>query len=243
MEKINTVHCFFEQSGTFKTQFRNLGISAYDYDIQNEYGQTDYCIDLFAEIEAAFDGKPSIFDGITSNDLIIAFFPCIYFSCLSQMSMSFTAHNNRHLAPLECGKAILERSANREKYFGYAVKMFSVALSRKIPLIMENPWSQQTFLKGNFVLPPSYIDNDRSKRGDYFQKPTAYWFLNCEPHNGYTLQPRKAKGAIINQRPSDKAGVCSKERSEISPEYAYNFICDQILGIKNKNERQLTLFE
>ena len=43
-------HCLFEQSGTFKNEFKKLGIEAYDYDISNEYGQTDYLIDLFAEI-------------------------------------------------------------------------------------------------------------------------------------------------------------------------------------------------
>lgn len=43
-------HCLFEQSGVFKNEFRKLGIEAYDYDILNEYGQTDYQLDLFAEI-------------------------------------------------------------------------------------------------------------------------------------------------------------------------------------------------
>lgn len=41
------VHCLFEQSGTFKNEFKKLGINAYDYDIQNEFNQTDYVIDLF----------------------------------------------------------------------------------------------------------------------------------------------------------------------------------------------------
>lgn len=44
------VHCLFEQSGIFKNEFRKLGINAYDYDIQNEFNQTDYVIDLFKEI-------------------------------------------------------------------------------------------------------------------------------------------------------------------------------------------------
>ena len=52
-------HCFFEQSGTFKNEFKKLGIEAYDYDILNEFGQTDYQIDLFAEIEAAWGGVKS----------------------------------------------------------------------------------------------------------------------------------------------------------------------------------------
>lgn len=44
------VHCLFEQSGTFKNEFIKLGINAYDYDIQNEFNQTDYVIDLLKEI-------------------------------------------------------------------------------------------------------------------------------------------------------------------------------------------------
>ena len=43
-------HCLFEQSGTFKNEFKKLGIDAYDYDILNEFGETDYRVDLFAEI-------------------------------------------------------------------------------------------------------------------------------------------------------------------------------------------------
>ena len=46
----------FEQSGTFKNEFLKLGIPAEDYDIQNNFGQTDHVVDLFAEIEKAFVG-------------------------------------------------------------------------------------------------------------------------------------------------------------------------------------------
>ena len=50
------VHCFFEQSGTFKNEFIKLGIPAEDYDIQNNFGETDHVIDLFGEIDAAYAG-------------------------------------------------------------------------------------------------------------------------------------------------------------------------------------------
>ena len=56
MEIKGKVHCFFEQSGTFKNEFIKLGIPAEDYDIQNNFGQTDHQIDLFAEIETAYGG-------------------------------------------------------------------------------------------------------------------------------------------------------------------------------------------
>lgn len=48
------VHCFFEQSGTFKNEFKKLGIPAEDYDIQNNFAQTDHIVDLFNEIETAY---------------------------------------------------------------------------------------------------------------------------------------------------------------------------------------------
>lgn len=48
---IMKVYCLFEQSGTFKNEFKKLGIEAEDYDILNDFGETDHIIDLFAEIE------------------------------------------------------------------------------------------------------------------------------------------------------------------------------------------------
>lgn len=56
MEINGKVHCFFEQSGTFKNEFIKLGIPAEDYDIQDNFNQTDHKIDLFAEIEKAYEG-------------------------------------------------------------------------------------------------------------------------------------------------------------------------------------------
>lgn len=40
MEIKGKVHCFFEQSGTFKNEFIKLGIPAEDYDIQDNFGET-----------------------------------------------------------------------------------------------------------------------------------------------------------------------------------------------------------
>lgn len=50
------IHCFFEQSGTFKNEFKKLGYEAEDYDILNDFGETDNQIDLFSEIEKAYGG-------------------------------------------------------------------------------------------------------------------------------------------------------------------------------------------
>ena len=233
------IHCFFEQSGTFKKEFRKLGYEAYDYDIQNNFGQTDYQIDLFVEIENAYRGGQSVFDNITKDDLILAFFPCIYFSCLSQMAMTWGCVNYRKKTVREATDLILERTKDREKFYTLAIKMLTVAQERGLRLIMENPWSMQTYLKANFVLPPALIDHDRSLRGDHFKKETAYWYINCEPTNGKSFQPAQ-RVKVLDKKGATK-GTCSEERSMISPDYARNFICDFILG-KTQQHTILKLF-
>lgn len=244
MEIKGKVHCFFEQSGTFKNEFVKLGIPAEDYDIQNNFGQTDHITDLFSEIGGGYEGVPSLFDSIKEDDLILAFFPCIYFCAMSQMLFSWTHVNYRAKTMKEINDLILERSANREKFFRLAVQMLAVAKMRGLRLVMENPWSEQTFLKANFVMPPTIVDMDRTKRGDYYKKPTAYWFINCEPTHGFTYQKDKETKTIITSRGSGQAGLCSEERSMISPDYARNFICDFILGREQYGigPKQLSLF-
>lgn len=49
-------HCLFEQSGTFKNEFKKLGYEAYDYDILDDFKETDFKVDLFNEIEKAYSG-------------------------------------------------------------------------------------------------------------------------------------------------------------------------------------------
>jgi hypothetical protein len=241
MEITGKVHCFFEQSGTFKNEFIKLGIPAEDYDIQNNFGQTDHVVDLFQAIEDAYDNKPSLFDEIRGGDLIMAFFPCIYFSCMSQMDLSWSAKNYRRLSGREATNKILERVSNRERYFTLLIKMCQIVRERGLRMIFENPYSLQTFLKSGFLLPPAVIDNNRTLRGDCFVKPTAYWFINSKPTNGESFQKPKEIKRLMWENKSPQAGVCSEERSMISPDYARNFICDFIIG-KAQPHTLTTLF-
>lgn len=80
--EVNRVFCLFEQSGTFKKAFKRLGISAEDYDICNDFGETEHVIDLFEQIHKAYNNEPSIFDEIGKNDICLAFFPCTRFECV-----------------------------------------------------------------------------------------------------------------------------------------------------------------
>jgi len=243
MEIKGKVHCFFEQSGTFKNEFIKLGIPAEDYDIQNDFGETDHTDDLFAEIEKAFDDKPSVFDTIDpAADLIMAFFPCIEFSCVAQMWYSL---NQRDYSKWPYKKRIaymVNKNRERARLYELMMKFSGVCLDRGIRMVMENPWSEQTYLKQNVIMkPPTIIDPDRTRRGDWMKKPTAYWFWNCEPTHGKSFQqtPKSQQRRTIEMKKAPHAGLCSKERSMISPDYARNFICDFILGIQQKYTQQL----
>ena len=122
-------------------------------------------------------------DNMTKDDLIMAFFPCIYFETIQMLYYSLDSLNNRH----------------KPKY-----EKIVDALDR--------------------------IEKNRMLRGDHFKKPTAYWFFNITPTNGFTHQPDKKQKIVNDARGGIHAGVCSEERSMISPDYARNFICDFILG-------------
>ena len=242
MEIKGKVHCFFEQSGTFKNEFIKMGIPAEDYDIQNNFGQTDHVIDLFAEIEKGYAGGGSIFDKITPDDLIMAFFPCIYFTGSSN-PLYFTLENNnyRGLTLEQKLDKILERAKNREHFYELIIKLVGTCLKRKLRIIIENPFSTLHFLDNNFFKQPSFVDTNRLLRGDYFKKPTGYWYFNCEPTYGESIQKDKEQKTIRKTPGAKGDGLCSEERSMISSDYARNFICDFILG-KEQAHSQPQLF-
>ena len=239
MEITGKVHCFFEQSGTFKNEFIKLGIPAEDYDIQNNFGETDNVVDLFKHIEDAYDGKPSLFDNIGGGgDLIMAFFPCIYFCDNSQILHTWGAHQavSKRIAT----ERILARSRNRQRYYELAVKMLTTAEERGLRLIMENPLGTHSYIRNCFITQPAVVDKYRNLRGDEFAKPTGYWYINCSPTFGesWDYKPPKSVKKDVKER---SVGSCNMERSVISPDYARNFICDFILG-KVQTFTQPTLF-
>ena len=246
MEIKGKVHCFFEQSGTFKQEFIKLGIPAEDYDIQNNFGQTDHVIDLFAEIEKAYMGGQSVFDNITKDDLIMSFFPCIYFTgSVNPCYFTLENTNYRKMTTKQKFDAILERAENRNNFYKLLYKMVANCILRGLRIIIENPFSSLHYLHNNFLKEPSIIDSDRTRRGDYFKKPTGYWFFNCEPTQGYSFQKPLKTLRVWESKSAARAGLCSEERSMISPDYARNFICDFILG-KTQPEIspvQLSLFQ
>ena len=117
---------------------------------------------------------------------------------------------------------------------------------KNLKLIMENPYSEEHFLRRYWCYLPKIIDKDRRDSGDYFAKPTQYWFLNCEPKNNLifeaiTYNSLGVSDAIRTMKPEDykKTGAKNQKvaRSMIHPDYANRFIRQYILDeSEKKNE-------
>ena len=224
------IHCLFEQSGTFKNEFKKLGYEAYDYDIENQFGQTDYQIDLFNEILGGYQGEPSIFDNISSDDLIMVFFPCIRFSANVVLHMCGTGYSLKNYTDEQ--KLEYARKFNKEQSELYQLisKLFIIIERRNLRMIVENPNTQPHYLTNYFPIKASLIDNDRRILGDKYAKPTQYWFVNVELHNNpirRNTQFEFGKKKISNHvNDWDNKGIA---RSLIEPKYAENFIKKYIL--------------
>ena len=174
-------HCLFEQSGTFKRAFQKFGIPAEDYDILNDFGETDNQVDLFSEIRASYEGGCSLFDKISTDDIVIAFFPCIAFE--NQQIINYMG-NAKWMDKWDDLRK-LEYNLKLQKQLGNMIELITklaiVCYKKNIKLIIENPYSEQHFLTRYWCLKPKVIDINRRQRGDWFVKPTQYWFINLDP--------------------------------------------------------------
>lgn len=234
--KIRKAHCLFEQSGTFKNEFIKLGIPAEDYDIQNAFSQTDNVIDLYGQIGGAYDGDPSIFDNMTSDDIVMAFFPCIRFENQILLWFRGEAIQQKKLNDIEKLEKDIELHRELHENYELISKLAIICLRKNLRLIIENPYSEQHHLTRYWCLRPAIIDKDRTERGDSFTKPTQYWFLNCKAENNVIFEPLDYVEHISLKK--DTWGTSAKakaERSMIQPQYANRFIREFILD-ENKTK-------
>lgn len=186
-----------------------------------------------------------------SDDLILAFFPCIYFCNISELNQKQGPIGSKNWPAEKLWRWKLEYSRKRQHFYELALKMTAVVELRGLRMIVENPWHEINYTNHFWFNRPAIIDKDRTERGDYFVKPTAYWFINCQPTHGFTREKTAAKdrkfvgagghnnaafrSAHKTQRDrtakgSAHGGICSEERSLIAPRYARNFISDFVLG-------------
>ena len=156
---------------------------------------------------------------------------------MSQYMQSLNSVNYRHLSTDKALIEILKRQENRQRFLSLLTKFVYICTKLNIRMIFENPITD-SFLNHYFLKSPDVKDMNRMKRGDFFNKPTGYWFWNMTPTYGESYQNDKVHKTINKSKASGQAGLCSEDRSMISSDYARNFICDFILGKVQDNGQQ-----
>lgn len=222
--KFNKVFCFFEQSGTFKNTFKEMGFEAYDYDLKKTEN-VDEERNLFEDIEKfPIFPEQTIFSKITSEDLVFAFFPCTYFSDQSQLLSRGDSFGQKEWDLSRKLVYSICQMGTRSEYFEKLCLLCSIAIKKGFKLVIENPFGKVNFLMHFFPIKPAIIIKDRTLYGDYFKKPTQFFFINCKP--SFQLE----RQIILSE---EKRKIVEKEhgfdRSKISPDFAKNFITDFIL--------------
>lgn len=222
--KTNKVHIMFEQSATFKNEFNKLGYNATTYDIENQFNKTDNVVDLFKEIENAYDNKNSIFDNISSDDMIVAFYPCTWFSVQNELIYSKKVYNFRTWNDEKIDKYISKRKKERERVYSILLKFIHVVKRKNIKTVIENPYTRNYLLYQKEMKQPDLIIENRRVLGDYYIKPTMFYFYNFEP-TFFTDYIRVNNESL--KRVNDESGI---NRSLMHGDFANNFIRKYILG-------------
>mgnify|MGYP003540917656 FL=1 len=221
------INLLFEQSGTFKHVLRETGNDAKDIDISNAYNETDILIDIFVILDRYISGDTDVVKSeIFTSDLIIAFFPCTYFSQYNDLMLSGKWYNYRFMTDNEKSMYMFNRKAMQILYTYRLNALIEICRDKKIPLIIENPVStyMTKFIKNNNI---NYVKHVRNKYGDNMYKPTYYLLFNGVYIENLDLIETPITRVV--EKIKDKNG--NANRSLISKDYVRNF-CKHIKIIK-----------
>ena len=155
----------------------------------------------------------------------MAFFPCTRFE--DQIVMGFQGCLNQMQQWTDKQRLEYDLKLHEELHELYELvtMMALISIERGLPMVIENPCGTQHYLTRYWGIKPSLIDKNRLLRGDYYKKPTQYWFLNIEPQHNFIFEPM----IYHDGRKSIEDTHNKVERSMISPQYANRFIREQLL--------------
>ena len=227
------IWCLFEQSGTFKNEFKKFGFEAYDVDILNDFGETDEFCDIFEDIYSylVLHRRDTIFSEISADDLVFAFFPCTRFQTQTPLLSRGESYSQRGWDDLKKLDYSLKITSEMLHNYTHFVNLFKIAHAKGFKMVVENPYSKPNFLRDYFPIKPAVIIPNRADYGDLYRKPTQFFFVNFTPSNNFELKSegKSAKLSINKVRGAD--GVNRKtRRSMISAEFANRFIREFILS-------------
>ena len=177
-------------------------------------------------------GGQSIFDNIKTEDITLAFFPCIMFS--DQQILNYKGYNSgmKKWTLQQKLENNIKQHDQLNLFYKLITKLVLIFLKRNLKLVIENPYSiaNTHYLTRYWAFESSVKDLNREKDGDCRVKPTQYWFLNCEPKNNYVNDKLEEVEHRTHRKTSGIA------RSVITGQYARRFIKRYIIDYDAKIE-------
>lgn len=86
-----------------------------------------------------------------------------------------------------------------------------------------------------WCLKPAIIDTDRTLNGDYYKKPTQYWFIGFKPENNLVMEALEYVPYHTVNNGIKGIGITTA-RSMIHPQYAERFIKQYIIDYETNFE-------
>lgn len=136
-------------------------------------------------------------------------------------------------------ETVLRLHEELHQNYDLITKLSIIVIKRGLKMVFENPYSEQHYLTRYWCLKPSVIDKNRRLNGDYYVKPTQYWFIGFKPKNNFLFEPIEY---VKPKSISDLWGTNQKdieERSMIHPQYASRFIRQYLVDYETDIEKML----
>ena len=129
-------------------------------------------------LRGGYQDEASLFDKISHDDLIFGFFPCTYFSDQGLRHLTCKAYQYKNYSIVQKCEVAIKRHKELDLFYEKLNKLVIICQRKKIKLIIEKPLniSGLNYLTNFWCLKPDLIDKDRTENGDYYKKPTQYWF-------------------------------------------------------------------
>lgn len=154
----------------------------------------------------------------------MAFFPCTRFEAIIPLAFRGEQLQQRKWSDEQKLKYSMKLQSELTELYMLLSKMVVICLQKDLRLVIENPYTQPHYLTTYWCLKPSLIDSDRTENGDYYKKPTQYWFINTEPKNNIVFEALDYVPVKTIDRRKGSGENRKAKRSEIHPQYASRFI-------------------
>lgn len=172
-----------------------------------------------------YEGKPSIFDNISKDDLILAFFPCTRFEARVPLLFRGESTQQKNWTDIQKLEYSMKLQNELTEFYILLSKLIVLCEKKSLRIVVENPYTQPHYLTTYWCLKPKLIDKDRTENGDYYKKPTQFWFINIEPKHNLVFEPIDyVERKIIATVKGSECFSRKTERSMIHPQYANRFI-------------------